>query len=48
MCILDIIPCADGKVRLPVGSLQGLLVLHTLVLDGGVQIRVVVIQHPGE
>jgi len=45
MSILDVIPGGDNQLYLPKGFLQRMLVLHTAIVDGGVQISEVVIQH---
>ena len=45
MCILYVIPGGDNQLYLPKSCLQRVLVLRTVVVDGGVQISEVVIQH---
>ena len=45
MSILYVILGGDNQLYLPKGCLQSMLVLCTMIVDGGVQIRVVVIQH---
>jgi len=48
MSILNVIPSSDNQLYLPKGCLQRMLVLCTMIADGGVQIGVVVIQHMSE
>ena len=43
MSILNVIPSSDNQLYLPKGCLQRMLVLRTMIADGGVQIGVVVI-----
>ena len=38
MSILDVVPSGDHQLYLPEGSLQWMLVLCTVVADGGVQV----------
>ena len=45
MSILYVIPSSDNQLYLPKGCLQRMLVLCTMIADGGVHIRIVVIQH---
>ena len=48
MSILDVVPGGDHQLYLLEGGLQWMLVLCTVVADGGVQVRVVVVQHVSE
>ena len=48
MSILDVVPSGDHQLYLPEGGLQWMLVLCTVVADGGVQVGVVVVQHVSE
>ena len=43
MSILYVIPSSDNQLYLPKGCLQRMLVLCTVIVDGGVQVSVVVI-----